>query len=126
MTLTLIMTLILTPILTLGFYCISAAAVSGHMFCNMACRLCQYDRKPATSLYHLQLFTIDRKFYNRAQLAQHRRVGDEDDRSYKGHPLCQFCDDRFFDNDDLLRHLRKQHFYCHFCEADGITNEYFR
>jgi len=75
---------------------------------------------------HLQLFTVDRKYYTRAQLGHHRRLGDEDDRSYKGHPLCKFCEERYFDNDDLLRHLRKQHFYCYLCELDGKTDEYFR
>jgi len=84
------------------------------------------DRNCRPFIAAFQLFTVDRKCYNRAQLGHHRRVGDEDDRSYKGHPLCKFCDERYFDNDDLLRHLRKQHFYCHFCESDGITNEYFR
>lgn len=72
-----------------------------------------------------QLFSVDRKCYSRSALAKHRKHGDDDDRSYRGHPSCEFCDTRFFDNDELLRHLRKQHYYCHFCEADGISNEYF-
>jgi hypothetical protein len=73
----------------------------------------------------VQLFSVDRKYYNRTALVKHRKHGDDDDRSYRGHPQCEFCDVRFFDNDELLRHLRKQHYYCHFCEADGVSNEYF-
>ncbi|KAK6187159.1 hypothetical protein SNE40_005245 [Patella caerulea] len=75
-------------------------------------------------LKHLNIFPFERKFYNRKDLATHRRVGDADDKSYKGHPLCVFCDERYMDNDELLRHLRKDHYFCHFCDADG-TNEYY-
>lgn len=75
---------------------------------------------------HLKIFSHQRKCYDRTKLAQHRRVGDEDDKSYKGHPLCEFCDDRYLDKDELLRHLRKDHYFCHFCEADGVTNEYYK
>lgn len=77
------------------------------------------------SVLIFQLFSCDRKFYDRKQLAEHKRHGDSNDTSYRLHPLCQFCDQRYFDNDELLRHLRKDHYYCHFCEADGINNEYF-
>lgn len=57
--------------------------------------------------------------YTRPGLATHRRVGDADDKSHKGHPLCKFCEDRFLDDDELHRHLRKNHFWCHICENDG-------
>lgn len=36
-----------------------------------------------------------------------------------GHPLCEFCEERFMDADELYRHLRKEHLYCHLCDADG-------
>ncbi|ESP03939.1 hypothetical protein LOTGIDRAFT_110165 [Lottia gigantea] len=75
-------------------------------------------------LNHLNIFPFERKFYNRKDLATHRRVGDADDKSYKGHPLCVFCDERYMDNDELLRHLRKDHYFCHICDADG-SNDYY-
>lgn len=73
---------------------------------------------------NLQIFYHERKFYNRKDLATHKRVGDPNDKSYKGHPLCKFCDERYFDNDDLVKHLRKDHYFCHFCDADGLM-DYF-
>ena len=73
---------------------------------------------------NLKLFTFERKFYNRQLLAQHRREGDADDQSFKGHPNCSFCDERFFDRDELYRHLRKDHFFCNFCDADGHEKFY--
>uniref|UniRef100_A0A915J1A7 RING-type E3 ubiquitin transferase n=1 Tax=Romanomermis culicivorax TaxID=13658 RepID=A0A915J1A7_ROMCU len=67
----------------------------------------------------LKLFSWERKFYTRHDLAQHKRIGDADDKSHKGHPLCKFCDKRFLDQDHLYKHLRKDHYFCHFCDVDG-------
>lgn len=73
---------------------------------------------------HLRKFTNELKVYNRADLARHRRQGDADDSAYKGHPLCEFCDERFLDNDELHTHLRRLHFWCHFCEREGGQQYY--
>lgn len=75
-------------------------------------------------LKHLKIFTHERKCYTREALVRHRKEGDADDRSHRGHPLCQFCDDRYLDNDELLLHLRKTHFWCHICEKDGNQDYY--
>lgn len=69
-------------------------------------------------------FTDECKMYTRELLARHRRVGDDDDSSHKGHPLCEFCDERYLDKDVLLQHLRKDHYFCHFCDKDG-KNQYY-
>lgn len=68
---------------------------------------------------HLKIFTSERKCYTRSELGHHRRKGDLDDTSHRGHPLCEFCEERFMDADELYRHLRKEHLYCHLCDADG-------
>ncbi|XP_033944968.1 E3 ubiquitin-protein ligase ZNF598 [Pseudochaenichthys georgianus] len=82
------------------------------LFC---CKLCTK---------HLKIFCHERKWYNRKELARHRAHGDPDDTSHRGHPLCKFCDDRYLDNDELLKHLRRDHYFCHFCDADG-SQEYY-
>ncbi|XP_061008532.1 E3 ubiquitin-protein ligase ZNF598 isoform X5 [Dama dama] len=82
------------------------------LFC---CKLC---------LRHLQIFTHERKWYSRKDLARHRMQGDPDDTSHRGHPLCKFCDERYLDNDELLKHLRRDHYFCHFCDADGAQDYY--
>lgn len=79
------------------------------------CKLC---------VEHLKLFTFERKFYTRKELATHSKKGDPDNTSYRGHPQCDFCNERYMDKDELLRHLRKSHYYCHFCDAHN-SNEYF-
>lgn len=43
---------------------------------------------------------------------------------FRGHPLCEFCDTRYMDSDELFRHLRRNHLYCHFCDSDG-KNQYY-
>ncbi|KYM99169.1 hypothetical protein ALC62_10138 [Cyphomyrmex costatus] len=73
---------------------------------------------------NLKIFSHERRCYTRSSLATHRRKGDIDDKSHKGHPLCEFCDQRYMDNDELYRHLRRDHLYCHFCDADGLHQYY--
>ncbi|KAI3360070.1 hypothetical protein L3Q82_014387 [Scortum barcoo] len=82
------------------------------LFC---CKLCTK---------HLKIFSHERKWYTRKELARHRAHGDPDDTSHRGHPLCKFCDERYLDNDELLKHLRRDHYFCHFCDADG-SQEYY-
>ncbi|EYB98559.1 hypothetical protein Y032_0130g1539 [Ancylostoma ceylanicum] len=65
------------------------------------------------------LFSRERKTYTRDGLQRHIRAGDRDDKSLKGHPSCLFCDQRFFDEEFRYRHLRKEHFFCQFCESEG-------
>ncbi|XP_043279715.1 E3 ubiquitin-protein ligase ZNF598 isoform X2 [Venturia canescens] len=73
---------------------------------------------------NLKIFSHERRCYTRSNLSQHRRKGDLDDKSHKGHPLCVFCDQRYMDNDELYRHLRRDHLFCHFCDADGLHHYY--
>ena len=75
-------------------------------------------------LSHLNLFPCEHKLYTRQQLARHRREGDPDDSAHKGHPLCKFCEKRFLDTEALFFHLKNEHFWCHFCEADGKQDYY--
>ena len=73
---------------------------------------------------HLKLFSFERKHYSREDLAFHKRNGDKNDYSFKGHPLCEYCDQRFFDRDELYKHYRKEHFFCNFCDHDGHEEYY--
>ncbi|CAG9860455.1 unnamed protein product [Phyllotreta striolata] len=68
---------------------------------------------------NLKIFSFEMRCYNRQQLGLHRRKGDPDNTSHRGHPLCEFCDERFMDSEELFRHLRRNHLFCHFCDADG-------
>lgn len=74
---------------------------------------------------NLKIFTFERRCYTQAELGIHRTKGDPDNRSHRGHPLCEYCNKRYLDRDELFRHLRREHYYCHFCDADGC-NEFYR
>lgn len=73
---------------------------------------------------NLRIFTFERRCYTRQELGHHRRKGDPDNTSHRGHPLCEFCDTRYMDSDELFRHLRRNHLFCHFCDADGKHQYY--
>nr|SVE83509.1 EOG090X01BP [Daphnia pulex] len=73
---------------------------------------------------NLKIFSQERRAYTRQELALHRRKGDPDNTSHRGHPLCNFCDQRYVDADELFRHLRRDHYFCHFCDADGLNHYY--
>ena len=93
------------------------------MFVTRVSDVCSSDL-PVPSAPFPQIFTHERKWYSRKDLARHRMQGDPDDTSHRGHPLCKFCDERYLDNDELLKHLRRDHYFCHFCDADGAQDYY--
>ncbi|KAK3256940.1 hypothetical protein CYMTET_33954, partial [Cymbomonas tetramitiformis] len=42
------------------------------------------------------------------------------------HPECQFCKQRFYDNDSLYGHMSREHFHCYVCEQAGTPHQYFQ
>ncbi|KRX85087.1 Zinc finger protein [Trichinella sp. T6] len=73
---------------------------------------------------NLTLFSEERQFFTRVALARHRRIGDDKKLGERGHPLCKFCDERYFDADMLFRHCRTVHHFCHFCSSNKM-NDFF-
>lgn len=71
-----------------------------------------------------QIFPGEMRYYTKQELSRHKRIGDLDNRSHRGHPLCEFCRVRYLDRDELYRHLRKEHFFCHICDGEGIQQFY--
>ncbi|XP_072141850.1 E3 ubiquitin-protein ligase ZNF598-like [Dermacentor andersoni] len=111
-------------------YCPLAQGKPAPIFSNFG-MLRNHVRKEHNRTYcdlcveHLKIFPCERTAYTRRDMARHLSQGDLDDTSHKGHPLCKFCDMRYFDNDELYRHLRRDHYYCHFC-GDDYRLQYYR
>ncbi|CAE6363209.1 unnamed protein product [Rhizoctonia solani] len=42
------------------------------------------------------------------------------------HPMCQFCRECLFGDDELFGHLREHHEECFVCKREGIRDQYFR
>ncbi|KAH8261462.1 hypothetical protein KR044_009577 [Drosophila immigrans] len=72
----------------------------------------------------LKIFTFERRCYTQGELVVHNAKGDPDNTSHRGHPLCEYCNTRYVDRDELFRHLRRDHYFCHFCDADGCNDFY--
>lgn len=56
------------------------------------------------------------------ELAAHRTW---DKKKKRGHPVCEFCNQTFYEFEDLVKHIREAHFLCDFCNGVGVF-EVFR
>ena len=63
--------------------------------------------------------------YTEEELTRHNKSGDPDDKSFKGHPQCGFCLTRYYDDDELYDHCRKNHEECQVCKQLNKPNQYF-
>ncbi|GMN44108.1 hypothetical protein TIFTF001_013302 [Ficus carica] len=80
----------------------------------LMCSLCLESRK---------VFVSEQKFYTKAQLDQHIKTGDSDvDGSeterggFMGHPMCEFCQNPFYGENELYTHMSTEHYTCHICQ----------
>ncbi|CAK7340454.1 unnamed protein product [Dovyalis caffra] len=105
----------------------SVEQLKGHLFHRhklLMCSLCLEGRK---------IFISEQKLYNRAQLTQHVRTGDsvvdgsEIERGgFTGHPMCEFCENPFYGDNELYLHMSTEHFTCHICQRQHPGQyEYF-
>lgn len=39
------------------------------------------------------------------------------------HPLCQFCRECFFGDDELFAHMREKHEECFICKRNGVRDQ---
>ncbi|KAF5394721.1 hypothetical protein PHET_10488, partial [Paragonimus heterotremus] len=51
-----------------------------------------------------------------SDLLEHRKW---DKNRKKGHPMCEFCQERFYEMEDLISHIRDRHFLCDLCMTMG-------
>ncbi|ESZ98246.1 hypothetical protein SBOR_1342 [Sclerotinia borealis F-4128] len=62
------------------------------------------------------------------ELENHMRKGDDnpgalDQTGFKGHPLCTFCGQRFYGDDELFLHCRDKHERCHVCDHQSNNGQ---
>ncbi|KAH6608335.1 hypothetical protein Trco_001681 [Trichoderma cornu-damae] len=86
------------------------------------CDLCTRNKK---------VFTHEHELFTDKELDRHMRHGDDkpgaaDQTGFKGHPLCGFCGERFYDDDKLFEHCRMKHERCFLCDRrDSRQPHYF-
>ncbi|KAI1643221.1 uncharacterized protein F4817DRAFT_265046 [Daldinia loculata] len=87
------------------------------------CDLCTRNKK---------VFTHEHELFTDKELEKHMRHGDDrpgavDQTGFKGHPLCAFCGQRFYDDDKLYEHCRSKHERCFLCDRqDPRQPHYYR
>ncbi|KAJ4414982.1 hypothetical protein N0V85_002909 [Neurospora sp. IMI 360204] len=87
------------------------------------CDLCTRNKK---------VFTHEHEMFTDKELRDHMSRGDDkpgavDQTGFKGHPLCGFCGERFYDNDKLYEHCRNKHERCFICDRrDSRQPHYYR
>ncbi|GLI58515.1 hypothetical protein VaNZ11_000251 [Volvox africanus] len=79
-------------------------------FSQFFCDVCLKGRK---------VFVSEQLLYSKDTLRRHQESGDESgplaDSGFKGHPLCKFCRTRFYDSNELYRHMEGSHEHCFLC-----------
>ncbi|KAK3346099.1 C2H2 finger domain-containing protein [Lasiosphaeria hispida] len=86
------------------------------------CDLCARNKK---------VFTHEHDLYNDKDLGDHMKHGNtktgEEATGFRGHPLCGFCGERFYDDDKLYEHCRNKHERCFICDRrDSRKPHYYR
>lgn len=87
------------------------------------CDLCTRNKK---------VFTHEHELFADRELQKHMSKGDDkpgaaDQTGFKGHPLCGFCGERFYDDDKLYEHCRHKHERCFICDRrDSRQPHYFQ
>jgi len=78
-------------------------------------------------------FLFEQRVYLSKDMERHNREGDPVHISKQyvcapvpSHPKCDFCNRRFFDADELTRHMHECHHLCHLCGNMGRHNEFFK
>eukprot|EP01026_Neomeris_dumetosa_P066175 TRINITY_DN6392_c0_g1_i2.p1 TRINITY_DN6392_c0_g1~~TRINITY_DN6392_c0_g1_i2.p1 ORF type:complete len:830 (-),score=131.32 TRINITY_DN6392_c0_g1_i2:506-2950(-) len=74
------------------------------------CDLCLKNRKA---------FVCEQVLYPRKKLERHYREGDKEgplaETGFSGHPMCQWCRNRFYNEDMHYQHMERDHFHCNIC-----------
>lgn len=76
------------------------------------CSICLEGRK---------VFLGEQVVYTKQQLLRHMKQGDDDGPmsrvvGFKGHPLCNYCDTRFYGENEQFDHMNRVHEECFICK----------
>lgn len=85
------------------------------------CDLCTRNKK---------VFTHEHDLFTDKELQKHMTKGDDnpgavDQSGFKGHPLCGFCGQRFYGDDELYVHCREKHERCFLCDRADSRNPHY-
>ncbi|KIY70361.1 hypothetical protein CYLTODRAFT_488161 [Cylindrobasidium torrendii FP15055 ss-10] len=90
---------------------------------KLMCEVCIRSKK---------VFAHEHALYLYPQLVKHmpsmnHRLKSLPDQVEGGvHPLCEFCRECFFSEDELFSHMRERHEECFICKRNGVRDQYFQ
>ena len=94
-------------------------SLRNHLFIVHKLKLCDL------CLTHNKLFPFEFSYYNVDSLRRHIKQG-EPKTSHRGHPNCDLCHRTFFNADEMLQHMSREHYHCHLCgRSDSAFSMYF-
>ncbi|KAF8584109.1 hypothetical protein K439DRAFT_1633855 [Ramaria rubella] len=94
-------------------------AIHGRSMCDMCIR-------------YKKVFAHEHVLYQPSQLPFHlpsipHRISPATEKVESGvHPMCEFCRECYFGDDELFAHMRERHEECFLCKRDGIRDQYFK
>lgn len=97
--------------------------LEGHLWNEHGLNLCE------VCLRSRRAFLQEQTLYTQQQLKHHKRHGSERDENtelgragFSGHPLCEFCTQRFFDSTEFFHHMEREHFRCPLCKRSDESD----
>ncbi|TCD70278.1 hypothetical protein EIP91_004179 [Steccherinum ochraceum] len=92
---------------------------------KVMCDLCIRSKK---------IFAHEHILYHPSQLPNHlpsllrnsHRAPPKEQPEGGVHPLCEFCRECFFGDDELYAHMREKHEECFICKRNEVKDQYFR
>ncbi|KAG8987543.1 hypothetical protein FRB90_003295, partial [Tulasnella sp. 427] len=95
---------------------------------RLMCDLCIRNKK---------IFAHEHAMYTHDQLHVHLpsmrravgagpRHGKQKEKEIGSHPMCEFCRDCFYGEDELYTHMREKHEECFICKKQGILHQHFQ
>ncbi|KAG8968551.1 hypothetical protein FRC03_006951 [Tulasnella sp. 419] len=90
---------------------------------KLMCDLCIRNKKIFS--HEHTLYATDELPLHIPSLARRGPPAKDKDKDIESHPICDFCRECFFGDDELYKHLRERHEECFVCKKQGIQNQYF-
>lgn len=80
------------------------------------CEICIENRK---------VFPFEQVLYSKNEIKKHMLKGDPK-LHIKPHPICEYCQKRFYSDEEILLHCEESYMKCFLCEAENILYHYFK
>ncbi|KAK7051638.1 hypothetical protein VNI00_004617 [Paramarasmius palmivorus] len=105
------------------------------LMCHRSCEYRSHSMLSDLCIRSKKVFAHEHALYTYAQLVTHlpsmnrrpnTKQATKEDIEGGIHPLCEFCRECFFSDDELYSHMRERHEECFLCKRNGVRDQYFQ